>query len=145
MSKKSQAAIELGSTLRNFMPESQRVVLLGQLRGEEGEGIAEIVLNVVEQIKATPKTYETDGQENKVAHLHYFRGGVDAWIVERDVGDDPRTGDGLGEQMQAYGFVTFTGHKEDAELGYVSIQDLIENNVELDLYWTPVGVRELFA
>lgn len=124
--------------LGKFMPYAQRLTLLGMLRGEEAEGIAEIVLTAVERIKGTPLTYQTDGvaTKDKITHLHYFRGGVDAWIVERDIGDGTET-PGEGEQLQAYGKITLTGDKNDAEWGYISIKELIENGVELDLYFEP--------
>ena len=131
--------------LGNFTPYAQRLALLETLRGEEGEGIAEIVLRVAKGILDTPKTYQTE--EIKTADkrlcLHYFKGGVDAWIVERDVGDTP-DGDGLGDQYQAYGKISlYGGGWKDAEWGYISIHDLIANGVELDLYWEPKIVKEM--
>lgn len=128
--------------LGKFMPYAQRLALLDALRGEEAEGIAEIVLTAVERIRNTPKTYETDNIEtkDKITHLHYFLGGVEAWIVERDIGDGTET-PGEGEQLQAFGKITLTGDKDDAEWGYISIQELIENGVELDLYFEPQNVR----
>lgn len=129
----------------NFMPVQQRFTLLALLDGEEGAGIAQVVINAKKAILDTPKTYESENVEldDKVVRLHYFMGAVDAWIIERDVGDTPM-GDGLGPQIQAFGFANLYGDGfSGAELGWVCIQDLIENNVELDLYWTPVTVKEL--
>lgn len=132
-----------GGFFANFMPVSQRFVLRDLLNGEEGNHIAEILIALKHQIENMPKTYETDKIEckEKIVHLHYFRGGVDAWIVERDVGDTP-DGDGLGEQLQAFGMQSFGGLSE-AEWGYVSIRELIENGVELDLYFEPKKAKEL--
>lgn len=89
-------------------------------------------------------TYNTEDIEtaDKVLHLHYFGGGVDAWIVERDVGDDP-AGDGTGPQLQAFGKITVMGGWRDAEWGYISIAELIENGVELDFYWEAKTVKEM--
>lgn len=142
MSKITEAHDALRGILTRFMPDGQRAALFVALRGEEGAGIADVILTAVERIKATPKTYETESvaTKDKIAHLHYFRGGVDAWIVERDVGDGTEPVPGEGEQLQAFGKITLTGDKDDAEWGYISIQELIENGVELDLYWEPQRV-----
>ncbi|MFA5352688.1 MAG: hypothetical protein WC291_00500 [Thermodesulfovibrionales bacterium] len=54
-------------------------------------------------------------------------------------------GDGSGDerQYQAFGLITLTGDPEDAELGYINIQELIEAGVELDLYWLPRKLRDI--
>ena len=133
------------SWFANFMGYSQRLALLEALRSEEGEGIADMVLRVAEQIKATPKTYGTEGQaehERKVC-LHYFRGGVDAYILERDVGDYA-DGEATGPQHQAYGKITVIGGGwEGAEWGYISIADLLKHGVELDLHFDPTPVGDM--
>lgn len=135
--------------LGNFMPYQQRLALLSALRGEEGEAIADLVLGAVRNILGTPMTYQTEEMESadKVLRLHYFLGGVDAWIIERDVGDsgDPTAvGAGVGKQHQAYGKITLCGDGwEGAEWGYISIADLIANGVELDLYWQEKTVKEM--
>lgn len=133
------------SWFANFMGYSQRLALLETLRSEENAAIADVILRVAEQIKATPKTYGTDSIEtaDKVLALHYFRGGVDAWIVERDVGDTPDD-DGVGQQHQAFGKITVIGGGwEEAEWGYISIRDLLDHGVELDLYWDAKTVKEM--
>lgn len=125
---------------RHWISHSQRVALLQSLRGEEREFFAQRLTDLKARIEAMPKSYETDRQgHSAIVYLHYFRGSVDAWIIERDRGDDT---DDL-RQHQAFGKVCLTGDKQDAELGYVSIEELIENGVELDLYWQPVTLREL--
>lgn len=126
--------------LVDFMPHAQRAVLMTSLSGEEGESIAEIVLRVADTINTMPKTYETDWQgENAIVHLHYFGGSIDAWLTEKDAGD----GTTDVRQHQAFGMQCLTGDKQDAELGYVSIEELIRNNIELDLYWTPKPLKEI--
>lgn len=146
--KKLHQAKELlngASWFANFMGYSQRLALLEALRSEEGEGIADTVLRVAEQIKATPKTYGTEGQaehERKVC-LHYFRGGVDAYILERDVGDYA-DGEATGPQHQAYGKITVIGGGwEGAEWGYISIADLLKHGVALDLHFDPTPVGDM--
>jgi hypothetical protein len=135
-----QAKAELQSALRFFMPAGERAALLANLNGEEAQGIADIVLAVAKTIDTMPKTYQTEGQGTAaVAHLHYFGGAVDAWITERDIGDST----GNGAQLQAFGLITMTGSRQDAELGYISIAELIDNGIELDLYWNPKTLGEL--
>lgn len=134
-----------GGILANFMSVSQRLTLKELLNGEEGEHFVELVKKLVWRIKGTPVTYNTEEVEtaDKVLHLHYFLGGVDAWIVERDVGDTTDQ-NGEGEQLQAFGKITVVGGGwGEAEWGYISIQELIEAGVELDLYWEPKTVKEM--
>ena len=126
--------------LKRFISKPQLSVITDNLQGEEGDFFANKVLEIAGVIEAMPQTYETDGQgAAAVVHLHYFLGGVEAWITEKDMGD----GSADDRQYQAFGLITLTGNKDDAELGYISIYKLIKNNVELDLHWTPKTLDEL--
>jgi len=69
-----------------------------------------------------------------VAHLHYFLGSADWWIVEKD--SDP---DSAG-QIQAFGIADLG---MGPELGYISIPELLEVRAELDFYHTPKTVAEI--
>jgi hypothetical protein len=135
------AAAALKGMLTNFMPTSQRLALITQLAGEEANGAADLVLNIVERIKACPLTYQTDGQGmNAVAHLHYFAGNFDAWISERDAGEDrTRPLAGFGVQRQAFGLASF-GH--ECDFGYIGIAEIIHHEVELDLHWEPKQLKD---
>lgn len=143
-SRTEAAALLANNTgfLRHYMGKLQRKMLVQALQGEEGEYFAELIHDLAERIRAMPVVYEQDGlgMAAKI-HLHYFRGNVDAWITERDPGgpddSDP------GEQSQAFGNITLTGDKRDAKLGYISIQELIDAGVELDLHWTVITLKEL--
>jgi len=66
-----------------------------------------------------------------IAHLHYFTGSGDWYITERDTST---------EQHQAFGLADL-GY--GGELGYISIAELIANNVELDLHFTPQPLAQL--
>jgi hypothetical protein len=129
-----EARWALNGPLVDFMPRSERLSLLQTLRdSEERYGIAQVVLDAKKRIDECPVTYAQDGAEDPMVHLHYFRGGVDAWITEKDV-DWPAQGD----YDQSFGFVNLMGtRKVDAEMGYTSIKEMIESGVELDLYFTP--------
>ena len=134
--KDAKAALAKGGTLYHFMSNSQRKVLEICLRGEEAAGIAHVVLANAKVIDEMPKTYETDGQgKEAMVWLHYFKGGMDFHITEKDTGDDKDI-----RQHQAFGLANL-GYS--GELGYVSIEELICNGVEFDLYWTPVKLQDI--
>lgn len=79
-----------------------------------------------------PKTYETEDikTNDKIAYLHYFTGGSDWYIIEKD--SEP-------EQLQAFGYVILNGDLENAEFGYINIEE-VKKYAELDLYWTPTKI-----
>ena len=117
--------------LENFMAPNQLAVLNELLKGEEKEHFEEIVAELSETFETMPKSYEQDGKgDEAVAYLHYFKGGYDFYITEKDMCE---------EQHQAFGLVS--GHV--VELGYVSIIELQQNGVELDFYFTPTTIGEL--
>lgn len=146
----TEAVQSLSSTdgfFRHWMPYAQRVVLTQSLRGEEKSSFVTILTELKARIESMPKSYETDGQgDEAVVYLHYFRGSVDAWVIEKDKGEEPDNGEPVPlpcecyEQYQAFGKVDL-GY--GAELGYISISDLINNGVELDLYFDPKPLSEI--
>ena len=92
-------------------------------------------LDLANQIEAMPKTYEQDGRgDEAIAHLHYFNGGSDWYITEKDIN---------GGVLQAYGYAILNGDDEMAESGYISIEELTRNGVELDLHFTPCRLAEI--
>ncbi|MPQ56251.1 hypothetical protein [Duganella sp. FT27W] len=141
MTPTQRAYQALQTTLGHFMPVGQRMMLLSQLKGEEGVGIAEIVNKVTDAIATMASTHQTASQgDQATAPLHYFSGAVEAWITEKDMGN-PTAGD--VSQRQAFGLITLSGDVETAELGYISLEELIGCDVELDLYWTPKTLAEI--
>ena len=118
--------------LRKFIGTRQLAVMLEGVRGEEGQFFLDKIGEMVNVIKTMPKTYEQDGLGDKaVAHLHYFKGSGDWYITEKDC---------EGVQHQAFGSANL-GY--GAELGYISIVELIRNNVEIDLHFKPTTLAEL--
>lgn len=102
-------------------------------RGEEGAFFVSKMKELTQTFATMPNLYKTDGQgEYAVVVLHYFGRGGDWYIIERDSTD---------EQHQAFGIVCLTGNYP--EKGYISIAELLENGVELDLHWTPKTIGEL--
>ena len=91
-----------------------------------------IMNNIEKTINSMPVVYEQDGKgDDAIVYLHYFKGGLDWYIIERDVS---------AEQHRAFGYAR---HWDGLEAEYISIKKLIEHGVELDLYWTPKTIGEI--
>ena len=119
--------------LTPFIGANQLLCLSQALNGEEGDWFREKLFEIAHTVADMPKTYDTDGEgDEATVHLHYFTGGMDWYITERDASP---------EQHQAFGLAKFFG--EMPELGYISIVDLLENGAELDLHWEPKSIREV--
>jgi hypothetical protein len=121
--------------IKQFIGKSQLAAMGAGIRGEEGQFFKDKFIEVAKVIEGMPKTYDTDGQgEKAVAYLHYFKGSGDWYITEKDAGDQEDEKEGISGQVQAFGMADLG---QGGELGYISIKELIEANVELDLYWAP--------
>jgi hypothetical protein len=117
---KKPVKVELSSLVLKFMPK-QQVAYFKSLKGEEAANNQELIDDVEKQIKEIPSSQEE--VEDPIVHLHYFRGGSDWFITEND-------GEGL-----LFGFAILNSDYENAELGYISLEELTSSKVELDLYW----------
>ena len=127
--------IEAVRTVKDFVSDSQLEAMGDGVRGEESEFFKTLFVKLAETITNMPVTYKTDGQgDEAIVHLHYFRGNMDWYITEKDVGD---------EQIQAFGLADLG--MGFPELGYISIEELVANGIELDLYWTPKTLAEVKA
>ena len=131
--------------LRGFIGASQLHCLRLGARGEEKEYFISLMSDLARRVSAMPKTYDQDGKgQAAVAYLHYFTAACDWYITEKDM---EVSADSAGEksaspgQHQAFGLADL-GHGE-AELGYISIVELLENRAELDLHWTPKTLAEI--
>lgn len=143
--KRIEADLRKGGFFESFMSVGQRSALLELLRGEEQAAFVEVLGRAEWLIRTAPLTYQTEktATNDKRVYLHYFLGSADYWVIERDVGDTA-DGDGLGAQLQAFGYANLYGDGfANAELGYLSIAEFIEMGAELDLYWEPKTVGEL--
>jgi len=130
--------------LNQFIGISQLSAMRSNCRGEEGEYFKKMIKKLKDQITTMPKTYETDGQgDEAMATLHYFNGGSDWYIIEKDAGSPDDEVQGI--QAQAFGFACLNGDIQNAELGYISIEELIKYGVELDLYYTPEKIGKIKA
>lgn len=130
----------LNIPLTAFIGPMQRRTMLQILQGEEGDWMAQVVIDLFDRIQAMPMTYQQDGLgENAIVYLKYF-GGADVWVTERDKSSDLMKPD---DQEQAFGAVNL-GY--GPELGYIHLPEIIGvPSMEIDLYWTPKTLREAKA
>lgn len=133
MSATKAQAVDALKKLREFIGASQLSAIASACRGEEKEFFFDKVDQLAKLIDTMPKVYEQDGKdENSTVYLHYFRGNQDWWITEKD--SEPG-------QHQAFGYVQMGGC---SEWGYTSIAEIIKYGVELDLYFKPSTLMELY-
>ncbi len=116
--------------LSKFIGSQQLSAIQSAMRGEEHAFFFEKIADLELLVSTMPKTYDQDGMgDEAIVSLHYFRGGADWYITERD--SDP---DGSG-QLQAFGLADLFG--DGGELGYISIPEILAVGAELDFYFTP--------
>lgn len=116
--------------LKQFIGGAQLLVINSAMSGEEGQFFKDKLIEIASVIQTMPKTYGQDGMgDGAIAYLHYFKGSGDWYITEKDMED---------EQLQAFGLANLG---QGGELGYISIQDLIDAGVELDLHWNPKTLK----
>ena len=134
--------------LRQFVGPGQ-LACLRDMCGEDCEEREFFQAKAVELaglIANMPKNYEQDGKgDEAIATLHYFKGGADFWITEKDMGvfgSASPTEEADLTQHQAFGLVDL-GY--GPELGYISIVGLLANGVELDFHFTPCTLAEIQA
>ncbi|MBN2488756.1 MAG: hypothetical protein JXA98_06985 [Methanosarcinaceae archaeon] len=102
-------------------------------RSEERQFFIGKIIELARIINDMPVTYEQDGKGLKaIAHLHYFKNGAHWYILEKDEET---------EQYQTFGWAElFPGC---GEFGYISIPELRENEIELDLHFLPMTIGEV--
>lgn len=117
-------AVNALRALNGFIGKRQLIALGDLCRGEEKQYFFDKLKELAELVRGMPKVYEQDGKgEQAMVYLHYFVGNQDWYITEKDT---------EMVQDQAFGLADL-GY--GGELGYISINDLITYNVEIDLYW----------
>lgn len=119
-------------SLLSFIGNVQCCALREGLAGEEHNFFVEKIQEYQDRVQTMPKTYEQDGKgDQSTVYLHYFLGGADWYITERDMED---------AQLQAFGLADW-GY--GPEWGYISIVEILANHGELDLFWTPKTVKQM--
>lgn len=131
--------------LVHYIGRPQFLCLRDGCDGGERAWFIERLITLADEIRAMPVTYEQDGQgDDATVHLHYFSGGMDWFITERDKGSADDAPADRGQQHQAFGLARL--HEE--EFGYISLEEILSVRVgglvgvELDLHWKPKPVRE---
>lgn len=123
--------------LSDFVGRSQLAAIRDAMHGEEGAHFVDLIMGLAQRIAAMPQTYQQDGMgDAAVISLHYFNAGSDWYITEKDAD---------GGTAQAFGYAVLNGMEDCAELGYISIAELVAHGVELDLYWQPRTLGEVKA
>ena len=118
-----------------FMPRGQIDAISALMHGAEGGFFQRKLVELEQLIANMPQTYDqADAGDEAVAHLHYFKGSTDCYILEKDK---------EGGVLQATGFVILNGDREMAEVGYVSIQELTASGAELDLHFKPCTLKAI--
>ncbi|MCK9551152.1 DUF2958 domain-containing protein [Aquamicrobium sp.] len=115
------------------MEELEKFIGKNQLQAMRPKGFDSVKQRMIDTFRSMPKTYEQDGKGDKaVAYLHYFHSSIDWYITEKDMEE---------EQLQAFGLVSF--HGQCPEIGYISIPELLDNDIEIDLYFEPKTLCEI--
>lgn len=131
MKRLAEGLVALES-IRRFIGEGQRQAVVEFMKGEEGEFFIAKMIELAQRIATMPKTYEQDGKgDEAIAYLHYFVSSYDCWITEKDKEE---------EQLRAFGLAKFDN---DAELGYVSLEEILANGAELDFHFEPTTIFNL--
>lgn len=119
----------ISAEAKQFIPSNQYGIIKTNTEFEDAR------IRINELVANCPKTYETEEIETnkKLAQLHYFRGGSDWYIIEKD---------SETEQLQAFGYVILNGDTENAEFGYINIEE-VKKYAEIDLYWTPISLGKI--
>ncbi len=118
--------------LKPFIGRAQLSTMRELAKGEEAIFFITRMVELAALIQSMPKTYEQDGKgDQAIAYLHYFTSGCDWYITEKDM---------EAEQLQAFGLANL-GY--GAELGYISIVEILEAGAELDLHFTPKPLADL--
>ena len=130
--KSVQALLKEYPMLKYFIGTTQLKCIVDALRGEERQWFESRMIYFNTLFTSMSHLYQQDGLgKNAVAHLHYFIGGRDHYIIERDM---------TPAQNQAYALTSINGV---TEMGYVSIQELITHGVELDFHFHPIRIGDL--
>lgn len=98
-------------------------------------------------VEKLPKLYSTENinTKEKIVRMHLFIGGSDWYIIEGDV-----------KEGVLFGFACLNGDWQNAEWGYVSIEELkslkipymmrgkrIFQEIDFDLYWSPIAFAKI--
>lgn len=131
----AKEGLSLLDDLRPWLSRQQYRAMADVIRnGEESAAYIDRAKVLASIIDGMAETYEQDGKgDDSTAYLHYFRGGGDWYITEKDA-------KGNGTE-QAFGLAN-AGIGEP-ELGYIGVDELTGAGVELDLYFDPKPLSQV--
>jgi len=130
-----QRATDATERVKPFLSRMQFSTMVELCQGEEGDHFLKMFIDLAQCIDTMPKTYEQDGLgEKAVAHLHYFMGASDWFILEKDM---------EGGIAQAFGYAILNGDLQCAEVGYISIEEITRCGAELDLYFNALTLAAI--
>ena len=115
---------DIPKIVKHFMPMHQQKAIVGSVEHWS------ILDRLTKIIMSMPGPYGQDGvpeDDNKIVYLHYFCGNFDWYITEKDEGI---------HQNQMFGYANLNDD-QNAEWGYMNMQEFNENYVELDFFWEP--------
>jgi ppGpp synthetase/RelA/SpoT-type nucleotidyltranferase len=100
----------------------------------DSDDIFEHYENLIEGYREIPTLYFQDEKgKNAIVYLHYFSGGSDWYITELDK-----------ENNEGFGYVILNGDTQNAEFGYINMNELANSNIQIDLYWSFETLNEIF-
>ena len=130
-----QRATDAAQRVKPFLSRMQFFTMVELCQGEDGNHFLKTFIDLAQCIDTMPKTYEQDGLgEKALAHLHYFMGASDWFILEKDM---------EGGTEQAFGYAILNGDVQCAELGYISIEEITRCGAELDLYFNALTLAAI--
>ena len=101
---------------------------------EKATQVIDAVIATALRVVTMPSVSGSDKNKNSVlAHLHYQSVFGDWYIMEKDC---------LPEQHQAFGWVKLNGYSS-GEFGYISISELIENDVWMDVEFHEAAIDKI--
>ena len=121
------SALKALDYLKPFMATAQRNTVKQLMQGEEKQFFYDKMLELADIIRNMPRTYQQQNEDQPTYYLHYFRGGADWYIAEKD-----KLGDGT---LQAFGLADL--YNDGGELGYINIGELVAAGIELDFHFEP--------
>ena len=130
----ARQASEAFDRLQPFMPILQGKAVGELMRGEEKQFFRDKMVELAQLVDSMPVTYSQQNETDPIAYLHYFFGGSDWYIVEKDM---------EGEVDQAWGFACLNGDMMNAEYGFISIDELVSlvirgfMTIDLDFHFDP--------
>lgn len=121
--------IKFSKEALEFVPAMQVSIVYGGL-----EEFQDVIKNINRIVTELPATRGQEDSSDPIIYLHYFVGGQDWYITEKDMSANDQS---LGAEghIQAFGYADL-GY--GAEMGYINIEELKgHGSVELDFHFEP--------